>query len=179
MAGWQRIATLEIDWSGAPLGELMAHLVLVHHNRFRVEIPALQGLMQEVYAGYRQRDFARLARLPGLLFVLGNELEQHMRREELAIFPAIEALEKSVETGEEPAFGCRSVAAVISEAIPEHDDILDRLAEARRFTCDYECPSDADQSYRNLFQRLDALDHHLNLHIRLEDSVFSRALSLA
>ena len=77
----------------------------------------------------------RTARLPGLLFLLGNELELHMRREELGIVPAIEALEKSVECGKEPIFGYRSVVAVICAAIPERDDILDRLADARRLTC--------------------------------------------
>ena len=179
MTSRQGIAA-EIDWNCAALSDLTSHLVEEHNSRFRVELQILQELLKEVYVSYRQRDFARLAPLPGLLFLLRYELDRHMRREELTIFPAINALEKSIESGEERKSANRSVGALISATLLEHDDILDRLVDARRITGNYDCPSYADQAYRNLFQRLEALDHDLNLHIRLEnDSVFPRALSLA
>jgi regulator of cell morphogenesis and NO signaling len=170
----------EIGWNCAALSELISQLVEEHNSRFRVELQVLQEPLKEVYVSYRQRDFARLAPLPGLLFLFGYELDRHMRREELTIFPAIEALEKSIESREEWISANRGVGALISATLSEHDDILDRLIEARRITGNYECPSYAGQDYRNLFHRLEALDHDLSLHIRIEnDSVFPRALSLA
>ncbi|MCC6391121.1 MAG: hemerythrin domain-containing protein [Bryobacterales bacterium] len=167
------------DWNNKPLSELTARIVIAHHGRFRVELPALQGAAREVYACHRQRDFARLAPLPGLLFRLGDELERHMRREELTIFPAITALERAAER-EEPVVGNRCAGSLISATLSEHDDILDLLAEARQMTGNYEPPPNADQPYRVLLHRFEALDRDLNLHIVLEnDSIFSRALSLA
>ncbi len=169
----------DIDWKCAALSALTAHLVEEHHSRFRVEIQTLRELLEQVYVAYRQRDFAKLAPLPCLLFLLGHELDRHMRREELTIFPTIEALENSLDRAAESQPANLGVGFLISEAIAEHDSILDRLAEARRITGNYECPFYADQAYRNLFQRLEALDHNLSQHIRLEnDSVFSRSLSL-
>ncbi len=179
MTGRQEIAA-EIDWRCAALSDLTSHLVQEHDSRFRVELHTLQELLKEVYASYRERDFARLAPLPGLLFLLEYELDRHMRREELTIFPAIEALENRIESGEKWMSAKRSIGVLISGTLLEHDDILERLVDVRRITGNYECPSYADQAYRNLFQRLEDLDQDLNLHIRLEnDSVFPRVLSLA
>ncbi|MCC6368625.1 MAG: hemerythrin domain-containing protein [Bryobacterales bacterium] len=180
MEGRQEIFIFGTDWNNKPLSELTACIVIAHHDRFRLELPALQGAAREVYACHRQKDFARLAPLPGLLFRLGDELERHMRREELTIFPAITALEEAMGSREEPASANRCVGSLISATLSEHDDILDLLAEARQMTGNYEPPANADQPYRLLLKRFEALDRDLNLHIVLEnDSIFSRALSLA
>jgi len=179
MEGRQELLVLGTDWSNKPLSELTARIVIAHHNRFRMELPALQGAAREVYACHCPRDFARLAPLPGLLFRLEDELERHMRREELTIFPAITALERAVE-GEEPVAGNRCAGSLISATLSEHDDILDLLAEARQMTGNYQPPPNAGQPYQVLLHRFEALDRDLNLHIVLEnDSIFSRALSLA
>lgn len=180
MPGQNGIATFDVDWNRAPLRDLVPHIVAEHHGRFKVELPSLQGLLREVYASHRHRDSARLAPLPNLLFLLEDELDQHMRREELTIFPAIEARENSYKGRLRPALADRNISSLISAVLSEHDDILDRLAECRQMTDNYAVPSYADQGYRLLFQRLEALDHDLKFHIGVEnDSVFSRALSLA
>jgi iron-sulfur cluster repair protein YtfE (RIC family) len=139
MTGLQGIA-VESDWNWAALSDFTSHLV-EEHGRFRVELQLSQELLKDVYVSYRQRNFARLAPLPGLLFLLEYELDRHMRREELTIFPVIEGLEKSIEGKEEWISANRHVGALISAALSEHDDILDRLFEARRVTGNYECPS--------------------------------------
>jgi regulator of cell morphogenesis and NO signaling len=170
--------TPEIDWRRASLSELTTHIVAKDHGRLRVELRTLQDFLREVYIPDRQRDLARLARLPGLLFLLDDELDRHLRREELTVFPAIGAFEKSTHSGESSALAGKSVAALVSVTISEHADILDYLAQARLITDTYGPPP--DRQYRTLFQRLGALEHDLELHIAIENErVFPRALSLA
>jgi regulator of cell morphogenesis and NO signaling len=104
-------------------------------------------------------------RLPGLLFLLGDELDRHMRRKEVAIFPAIEALEKSPEEREDGATPAQShIADLVSDTLWEHDDIAARLAEVRWITRDYELPSYAGTSYCAPFRRLEALERSLSEH---------------
>lgn len=65
---------METDWTEAPLGELCAHVVSVHHARTRALLEQLPG---DAYAELRV------------------EIETHMRDEEQRLFPAIEALERN------------------------------------------------------------------------------------
>ncbi|MBV6433822.1 MAG: Iron-sulfur cluster repair protein YtfE [Bryobacteraceae bacterium] len=179
MEGRQELFVFGTDWNNKPLSELTARIVVAHHDRFRLELPALRGAAREVYACHCHRDFARLAPLPGLLFRLEDELGRHMRREEKTIFPVITALERAAE-GREPMAANRCTKSLISATLSEHDDILDLLAEARQMTGNYEPPPNAGEQYRLLLQRFESLDRDLNLHIGMEnDSIFSRALSLA
>lgn len=173
--------TIETDWGRARLTDLIGHIITEHHCRFRAELSTLQKSVGEVYVRYRERDFARLAPLPGILFLLNDELNRHMRREEVVIFPAIEALEKSLEERRDGAAPAQShIADLISDTLWEHDNIAARLAEVRATTRDYELPSYAGPSYRSLFRRLDALERGQAEHTRLEDDIlFRRALTLS
>ena len=64
---------METDWREAPLSELSAHIVAVHHARTR-----------DLLARLTDDRFAELR----------VEMEEHMRDEEERLFPAIDALER-------------------------------------------------------------------------------------
>ena len=160
------------DWTSVSLAELIAHLISQHHEYLQIELPRLQQCLNAVYETYRAQDSATLASLPNLLFLMKDDLDLHMRKEELVLFPAIEKLER-----EDPPSG--SLSSRIRTMLSEHDSTAEALGDIRRITRDYKLPSHACDRYRALFQDLETLERRLQLHMCLEESVlFPRALSL-
>ena len=101
-----------------------------------------------------------------------GDLDLHMRKEELVLFPAIERLEREV-----PPFG--GLSSRIRTALSEHDSTAEALSDIRRITRDYQLPSHACDRYRALFQDLETLERRLQFQMYLEESIlFPRARSL-
>jgi regulator of cell morphogenesis and NO signaling len=165
-------AGVACDWNSLSLAELIAHLISQHHEYLRIELPRLQQCLYTVYETYRAQDSATLASLPGLLFLMKDDLDLHMRKEELVLFPAIEQLERE-------AAASSGLSSRIRTMLSEHDSTAEALSDIRRTTRDYQLPSHACDRYRALFQDFEALERGLQFHMYLEESIlFPRALSL-
>ncbi|MGC9945480.1 MAG: hemerythrin domain-containing protein [Bryobacteraceae bacterium] len=94
---------------------------------------------------------------------LRQELEAHMMKEELVLFPMIRA-------------GSSSVANPIRVMEQEHDSAGLALERMRAVTGNYTLPTDACNSYRALFAGLQELEADLHRHIHLENNIlFPRA----
>ena len=160
------------DWNSLSLAELIAHLISQHHEYLRIELPRLQQCLYAVYETYRAQDSATLAPLPSLLFLMKDDLDLHMRKEELVLLPAIEKLERE----DPPSSG---LSSRIRTMLSEHDSTAEALSDIRRITRGYLLPAYACDTYRALFRDLEALERGLQFHMYLEESVlFPRALSL-
>lgn len=167
------------NWNTVPLTELMAHIVSRHHQHLKLELPRLQQCLSTVYATYRVQDGAMLAPLPEHLFLMKTELDLHMHKEELTLFPAIEEWERAAKAGDRAPWSFGSLASLIRAMLSEHDSTADDLAETRRITCDYQIPPYACDTYRALFRGLEALERNLYFHMDLENNIlFPRAMSL-
>lgn len=169
----------ERDWNEAPLSDLIEHIVSVHHAYLRQEMPRLQKELEAVYAFHRERDAAILAPLPGLFFLMEQELELHMHREEYMIFPAIEELERAAAGGYGVSFAFGKLEYPIRTLLAEHDNAGGTLEAIRNTTRDYTLPEYACESYRKLFRGFQALERNMLAHVQLENDVlFRRALEL-
>src|SRR5574340_1036333 len=82
--------TPEPDWTAVPLAELADHIVSVHHERLRQELPRLDGLLTRVVRAHGAKD-PSLAELHGVFGELRRELEGHIVDEEEHLFPAMRA----------------------------------------------------------------------------------------
>ena len=154
------------DWNTAPLQELIDHIVRTHHAYLDRELPALSVRLEKVYRVYNQRYGETL---PGLLEVyagLRSELEMHMRKEEMVLFPAI-AAHKPFAALENP----------IATLEAEHETAGEALAKIREITKDFDIPEYACVTYRALMTGLQELEQDLHMHIHLENNVlFPRAM---
>jgi regulator of cell morphogenesis and NO signaling len=167
------------DWNTAPLAELIGHIVSVHHRYLKLEMPRIQKRLDAVYAAHKERDGAMLAPLPGIFFLMKDELELHMRKEECMLFPAIEEAERAARDGYVPSFPFGTLANPIRMMLSEHDSAGSSLEQIRKITRNYELPSYACETYRALFNGFEAIERDLHLHIHLENNIlFPRALAL-
>ena len=159
------------DWSRAPLDALTAHIVRTYHEPLRAELPRLNAMAAKVAKVHGGRD-ARLGSIASTLAMLSDELQTHMRKEELMLFPIIEA----VETGAPASMGLDAPISVMKH---EHDHAGALLAELRSSTDAYSPPQWGCATVRALYSGLAELEDTMHLHVHLENNVlFPRALRL-
>jgi regulator of cell morphogenesis and NO signaling len=170
----------ERDWDAAPLGELIEHILNTHHEYLRRELPALQARLDKVYRVYNERYGPTLLGLPAVFASLRTELEMHMRKEEMILFPAIAASEAAVSTRRPlPPTPFGSVANPIHMMEVEHQSAGNALARIREITDEFQLPEYACVTYRALMSGLDELERDLHMHIHLENNIlFPRAQQL-
>lgn len=168
------------DWTTAPLADLIAHIVTAHHEYLRREMPAVQARLDKVYRVYNERYGPTLVGLPEVYADLRAELDMHMRKEEMVLFPAIAACEAAANAGRplpQSPFG--TVANPIHMMEAEHESAGSALSRIRDITRDYELPAYACVTWRALMSGLEEMERDLHLHIHLENNIlFPRAEKL-
>ncbi len=168
------------DWLDASLTELIAHIVSRHHGYLKRELPALEARSQKVLAKHGAKYSQTLSRLHEVFLRLKDELDLHLQKEEMILFPAIEALEAAEAARRAPAplpFG--TVRNPIRMMEHEHGSAGEALAALRSLTDNYAAPGDACTTFLALYQGLAELERDLHTHIHLENNIlFPRAAEL-
>lgn len=165
------------DWNTAPLAGLVEHIVTTHHEYLRSELPAIETRLEKVYKVYNQRYGPTLVGLPAVYAGLRAELEPHIRKEEMILFPAIVASEAAVNSGRPlPTLPFGTVSNPIHMMESEHASAGEALVKIREITRNFELPEYACVTYRALMSSLDELERDLHMHIHLENNIlFPRA----
>src|SRR5262245_20621278 len=163
------------DWRQAPLAELCDHIERTHHAYLRRELSRLSGLLAKVTQAHGAAH-AELAEVGHAFAGLRSELEPHMLKEEMALFPAVRLLEGAEGP---PRFPFGAIANPIRVMRHEHDAAGEALARLRALTGEYRTPGDACPTYRVLLEGLRELERDLHQHVHLENNIlFPRAEAL-
>jgi regulator of cell morphogenesis and NO signaling len=168
------------DWNSAPLRDLIRHIVTKHHGYLKMELPRIAERLQKVMRVYGVQDAAVLAPLPQLFKDLRQEMEQHMHKEEVVLFPFIERYEACLLAGQSiPPVPFGSIANPIRMMEREHDSAGDALRQIRESTNGYAVPAHACITYRSLLDGLREMEEDLHMHIHLENNIlFPRAIAM-
>jgi regulator of cell morphogenesis and NO signaling len=168
----------EQDWAAAPARALVEHIVSTHHEYLRRELPAIQTRLDKVYRVYNERYGPTLLGLPEVFTELRTELETHIQKEEMILFPSIIAYEEAAAAGRPlPRTPFGSVAHPIRMMEMEHESAGNALARIREITNVYAVPEYGCVTYRALMSSLDEMERDLHLHIHLENNIlFPRAV---
>ncbi len=162
------------DWTRAPLHVLMDHIISTYHDALREELPRLETMTARVLRVHGGREPRVLGRIDAIVRELSADLHEHMRKEELVLFPTIWAMERGA--GDGPS----RVTAPIRVMEWEHDHAGDLLAELKSITGGFACPEWGCQTLRALYHGLRELEASMHVHVHLENNVlFPRALRLA
>jgi len=169
----------DAHWTSAPLGELSRHIREKHHAYVREAIGRLRPLTGKVRAKHGE-NHGELAGIEQLFQEVAREMSMHMQKEELILFPYIEAMETAANAGavlEPPFFG--TVRNPIHMMMKEHDAAGDLVRQIRKASGEYLAPADACTSYQALYQELREFEADLHQHVHLENNIlFPRALEL-
>ena len=146
--------------------ELVAHILSRYHEVHRRELPELIKL-----AGKVEKVHAKHARAPhglaALLERMARELELHMRKEEVMLFPAMADVPAAM------------LAAPISCMRHEHEDHGAHLQQLEAITDRFTLPIDACRSWQALYAGASKFADDLMEHIHLENNVLFPRFSAA
>ncbi|WP_321473386.1 iron-sulfur cluster repair di-iron protein [uncultured Paludibaculum sp.] len=168
------------DWQTAPLDKLVGHIVSTHHEYLKLELPALANRLNKVHTVHGGRDPEMLGSMVEVFGGLRAEMELHMHKEEVMLFPFIEQYGRAEAQGQRmPPVPFGSIANPIGVMEREHAEAGDALGQIRALTNNYELPSYACTTVRTLYAGLQALEADLHVHIHLENNIlFPRAIAL-
>jgi len=163
----------ERDWQNEPLLDLIAHIVSRHHAYLKSELSRIAELFAKVVRAHSQREPV-LVEVSEIFGILKEELDAHLMKEEMILFPTIGKLEAGGSSGAP----C-SIEHPIARMEYEHESAGRALAQMRHLTRDYYIPDEACNTYRALFATLVELESDLHEHIHLENNIlFPRAAAL-
>lgn len=183
------IAELEAAEAGAEpaaqdLGEkslagLCSHIVATHHEYVRRELPRLAALAEKVVRRHGETH-PELPVIQATVARLGEELMQHLAKEELVLFPYISNLERALAEGGPKPQGCfGTVSNPIAMMTREHDDAGTLLKVIREKSSRFTTPKGACPTYHAFYDGLREFEQDLHQHIHLENNLlFPRAIEL-
>ncbi len=164
----------EIDAAAMSLTALADHIEATHHRYLKAELPALVEKADRVAKKHGWRD-ARLVPVAETMQALAAEMEQHMAKEEVVLFPLVRELEQTgVISGH-----CGSIANPIRQMEHEHDGAGAAVARLRELTDGFVPDADACNTHRAMLAGFAELEADLHQHVHKENNVlFPRALAL-
>lgn len=167
------------EWVSLTLEALCQHIVTAHHEYVRREIPRLWQLAQKVVARHGDTH-PELIRIQQLIRHAGEDLIQHLAKEEQILFPAIVNMERGLSSGGPRSLGCfGSIRNPICVMMAEHDAAGEALAEIRRLSDNFTPPQGACPTYTGYFHGLADFERDLHQHVHLENNIlFPRALEM-
>lgn len=167
------------EWATAPLEAICKHIVSAHHEYIRNELPRLRMFAQKVVSRHGDHR-SELPQIQHLVEAVGEELLQHLQKEELMLFPYITNLERSLANDGPRSLGCfGTVRNPIHVMMAEHDAAGEALAQIRALSSDFTPPEGACPTFRGFYQALSEFEHDLHQHVHLENNIlFPRAIEL-
>ncbi len=169
---------LTIDYNKMSLEQLAHYIVTTHHSYVKKEMPAILGYLQKV-ASKHGGHHPEMIKVLEIFTAVKDEMEQHMQKEEVILFPGIKEAERQLAEGTEIIINNTSLLAPISVMEQEHDHAGSAMAEIRQLTNNYNLPDDSCTTYKLSFAALQAFEQDLHQHVHLENNIlFPKALRL-
>jgi regulator of cell morphogenesis and NO signaling len=160
------------------LSQLADYIIAVFHGYTKNEMPVIAGYLQKVAAKHGDRH-PEMKKVYETFIALKEELEEHMKKEEIVLFPRIQEIEQQATSGNHLQHSMSYLNSPINMMEHEHDDAGQAMAEIRHLTNNYQPPADACTTYRLCLAALEAFELNLHQHVHLENNnLFPKALTL-
>lgn len=168
--------TANPDWTTASLEDLVEHILTTYHQPLRKELSRVAPLADKVARVHGDRH-PEMVKVQQVFDHFKAQLELHMQKEEMVLFPGIISMEK---TGGPQIFGCGGgIEHPIEMMNQEHEEAGEALGALRKLTHDYMPPDDACNSYKALLCSLAQIESEMHQHVHKENNIlFPRALAL-
>ncbi|WP_426485823.1 iron-sulfur cluster repair di-iron protein [Flavobacterium sp. 2] len=168
-----------IDFNSWPLDLLADYIEKTHHRYVEEKTNVLLPFLDKL-CNVHGANHPELFRINELFIGCAGELAQHMKKEELVLFPFVKRMVKTKESDgilSQPTFG--TVSNPIAMMMNEHDNEGERFRAIAELTNNYTPPADACTTYRVTFAMLKEFEADLHKHIHLENNIlFPKAVVL-
>ncbi|MDI9256249.1 iron-sulfur cluster repair di-iron protein [Flavobacterium sedimenticola] len=168
-----------IDFKSWPIDLLIDYIEKTHHRYVEEKSTALLFYLDKLCKVHGQRH-PELFEIALHFKICAGELAQHMKKEELILFPFVKKMYYALTENtaiEQPHFG--TVDNPIAMMQSEHENEGERFRLIAKLTDDYNPPADACETYRVTFAMLKEFEQDLHKHIHLENNiVFPKAQAM-
>jgi regulator of cell morphogenesis and NO signaling len=162
-----------------PLDLLVDYIIKTHHRYVETKIAEIKPYLAKIVQVHGKQH-PELVEIQELFLASAGELAQHMKKEELILFPYIAKMVQAKLSGQTltpPNF--QTVENPIAMMHHEHNAEGERFRRIAELTNKYSPPADACNTYRVTFALLQEFEADLHKHIHLENNVlFPEALAL-
>ena len=149
------------DLSRASIGEICAHIVSEHHERFRGESAKLAEIVATVVRVHGP-DHPELADLEDRFTRMRDEMLAHATREETELFPA---------ASEASASGAALDPAILAELEEDHRGTGQDLAAIRELCDDFDLDRAFCGTHRLMLMQLRELERDTHQHVHEENNI--------
>jgi regulator of cell morphogenesis and NO signaling len=158
---------------------LIQHIVRIHHQSIRQELPRLAELAQKIAENYAERA-PELKTIAMMVEELHAEMAEHILKEEQVLFPYIAQVDEAPLLAFRPPHPCFTrVGQPVLMMVQDHERARLLLTDLRRLTNDFKPPVWACTTFVAFYSGLRGFADTFHEHIRLEDDVlFPRAIAM-
>jgi regulator of cell morphogenesis and NO signaling len=166
-----------IDFDQMDLAQLCDYIVQTHHAYVKNEMPQIYAYLHKVASKHGDRH-PELIKIFQAFAAVKEEMDGHMKKEELVLFPRIKEFHKLASNDNANVqLNIGYLQSPITVMEQEHDHAGKLLNDIRVLSDDYTPPQDACTTYRLCFAALKAFEMDLHHHVHLENNLlFPKAL---
>lgn len=160
-----------------PLDFLCDYIEKTHHRYVEQKTNEIMPFLSKVVKVHGHYH-PELKEIEALFTEGASALAQHMKKEELILFPYIRKMNEHFENGKPiPAASFGSLENPIAMMREEHETEGNRFAQIAELSNNYQPPQEACTTYRVVYAMLAEFEADLHRHIHLENNIlFPRAL---
>lgn len=168
-----------IDFKSWPLDLLVDYIEKKHHRYVEGNIPVILQYLDKLCKTHGA-EHPELLEIKSLFEDCGKDLAQHMKKEELILFPFIKTMERNIKNPHPShAVPFETVDDPIALMMQEHDHEGERFRKIAALSNQYTPPPMACNTYKVTFAMLKDFELDLHEHIHLENNIlFPRAKQL-
>ena len=159
------------DFKEMNLTRLCEYIVNTHHAYVKKEMPLISAYLQKVASKHGDRH-PELINIAELFSALKEEMDNHMQKEELILFPRIKELQKLANhENANLQNNINYLQSPVTVTEHEHDHAGNLMNKIRILSNDYNPPVDACTTYRLSYVVLQAFELDLHQHVHLENNI--------
>lgn len=173
------VPTGSSDFNTWELDFLTDYIINTHHKYVK-EANELIIQYSDKVAKVHGHHYTETIEINKLFHEIANELNSHMQKEEMILFPFIKEIAKAKKEGSPlspPPFGTIQNPINMMEA--EHTAVGEMIMKINELSNNFTPPEDACNTFRALYSKLEEYQNDLFQHIHLENNIlFPKAIEL-
>jgi regulator of cell morphogenesis and NO signaling len=158
------------DFNSFDPEQLISYIILKHHSYVKQSSHVIKQHLLRVATKHGER-FPEMKKVLALFLEVEEELQMHLQKEEVILFPRIrEVYHASVNSGS-TSFPPTYLNGPIQVMEAEHSHAGNALYEIRQLTNNYTVPEGACTTFNLVINELKAFEEDLHQHVHLENNI--------
>lgn len=158
------------DFDAYDPGQLISHIILKHHSYVKqASLPIKEHLLR--VASKHGDRFPEMKKVYALFLEIEQDLQLHLQKEEVILFPRIREIYDAGQTKNGNPFDASYLSGPIAVMEADHTNAGGGMEEIRQLTNNYTPPAGACTTFCLVMDELRAFEEDLHQHVHLENNI--------